>query len=71
MNFEKEVKVTLKLSRRLINHDLEVGKFIKNFDRVFDRELRARHSIHHHKRFEDVAIESDIPYRDYFNEPRG
>jgi hypothetical protein len=39
------------------NHGLEVGKFIKNFDRVFDQELRARHSIHHHKRFEDVAID--------------
>jgi hypothetical protein len=39
------------------NHGLEVGKFIKNFDRVFDQELRARYSIHHHKRFEDVAID--------------
>jgi len=36
---------------------IEVGAFIKQFGKVFDQELRARNGIHHHGRFEDVAIE--------------
>lgn len=34
-----------------------VGQFIKIFDREFDRELRARHGVHHGARFVDVAID--------------
>jgi hypothetical protein len=38
------------------NHGLNIGKFIKTFEKVFDSELRARHDIHHRQRFEDVAL---------------
>jgi len=38
-------------------HGLDVGGFIKTFNKVFDQELRARHGIHHHRRFGDVAID--------------
>lgn len=38
-------------------HRFDVGGFIKMFDKVFDQELRTRHSVHHHRRFEDVAID--------------
>ncbi|CAN1560651.1 hypothetical protein MCEMIH15_02631 [Caulobacteraceae bacterium] len=37
-------------------HRIDVGKFIKLFDKIFEAELRARHGVHHHARFEDVAI---------------
>jgi hypothetical protein len=36
---------------------LEIGKFVKLFDKVFDQELRARNKVHHHARFEDIAID--------------
>jgi hypothetical protein len=39
------------------DHHLEVGKFIKSFDRTFNQELRSRNYIHHHNRFEDLAID--------------
>jgi len=35
---------------------LEVGKFLKTFDKIFEQEIRARHCIHHRERFDDVAI---------------
>lgn len=38
-------------------HRIDIGKFIKLFDKEFDGELRARHSVHHHERFEDQAID--------------
>lgn len=38
------------------NNGLEFGKFIKVFDKEFEIEIRARHSIHHHETFDDVAI---------------
>jgi hypothetical protein len=37
--------------------NLKTGAFIKAFDKQFDQELRARNSIHHHCRFEDIAID--------------
>lgn len=37
-------------------HKLDVGKFLKTFDKAFDQEIRARHGIHHRERFDDVAI---------------
>ncbi|MGN7936661.1 hypothetical protein ACTJJ2_19050 [Pseudomonas sp. 22447] len=37
--------------------NVDVGGFIKLFDKEFDGELRARHSVHHHERFEDQAID--------------
>jgi hypothetical protein len=39
------------------NHSLEIGKFIKLFDKTFYQELRARNGVHHHSRFEDIAID--------------
>ena len=38
------------------NHGLEIGKFIKLFDKEFDQELRARNGVHHDSRFEDIAV---------------
>lgn len=35
----------------------KIGAYIKAFDRVFDQELRARHSVHHRHRFDDIAID--------------
>ena len=39
------------------NHGLDIGAFIKLFEKTFDQELRARNSVHHHRRFEDIAID--------------
>jgi hypothetical protein len=41
----------------LKNKDLDVGALIKHFDKLFDDELRARNSVHHHQRFADAAID--------------
>jgi hypothetical protein len=38
-------------------HGLDFGGFVKLFERTFDQELRARNYIHHHSRFEDLAID--------------
>lgn len=38
------------------NNGLDFGKFIKAFDKEFENEIRARHGIHHHETFDDVAI---------------
>jgi hypothetical protein len=38
-------------------HNLNIGKFIKAYEREFDQELRARNRVDHHGRFEDVAID--------------
>jgi hypothetical protein len=38
-------------------HNLDVGQFIKLFNKEFDAEMRARNSAQHHQRFEDVAID--------------
>ena len=34
------------------------GPMIKAFDKEFDQEHRARNGVHHHNRFEDVAIDN-------------
>lgn len=39
------------------DHSLDIGKFIKLFDSVFDQELRARNRVNHHGRFDDIAID--------------
>ena len=36
---------------------LDIGKFIKKFDKTFNPELRTRNLVHHHQRFEDLAID--------------
>ena len=38
-------------------HTINIGQFIKEYDRIFDQELRARNAIHHHRRFDDIAID--------------
>lgn len=38
------------------NHGLDFGDFIKKFDKEFEQEIRARHGVHHHEAFDDVAI---------------
>jgi hypothetical protein len=38
-------------------HGLAIGDFIKRFERAFGQELRARNYVHHHNRFEDLAID--------------
>jgi hypothetical protein len=35
---------------------MDIGKFIKQFEKEFDQEIRARNSVHHHERFEDVTL---------------
>jgi hypothetical protein len=37
---------------------LELGQFIKAFDKEFDAEIRERNKVHHHNRFEDIAIDN-------------
>ena len=39
------------------NHRLEIGKFVKLFEKEFDQELLARNQVHHYSRFEDIAID--------------
>jgi hypothetical protein len=39
------------------NASFNVGAYVKGFDREFGRELRARHSVHHWQRFEDITID--------------
>lgn len=39
------------------NHGLDIGKFIKEYDKVFGSEVRERNSVHHHERFSDIAID--------------
>jgi hypothetical protein len=41
-----------------INDDhVDVGRFLKAYDREFDQELRARNSVHHSGPFEDLSID--------------
>lgn len=45
------------LNAALPDSKIDIGKFIKQFDKAFDQELRARNSVHHHQRFADLAID--------------
>ncbi|WP_454740514.1 hypothetical protein [Cupriavidus basilensis] len=38
-------------------HGIDIGQFLKQFERDFDQELRERNQVHHHRRFEDLAID--------------
>jgi hypothetical protein len=33
---------------------INVGRFVKSFDKAFDAELRERHGVHHRERFGDI-----------------
>jgi hypothetical protein len=35
----------------------QAGPLIKAFDKEFDQELRVRNTVHHHRRFGDIAID--------------
>lgn len=39
------------------NHGLDIGGFIKLYDKIFDQELRSRNGVHHDSRFEYVGME--------------
>ena len=39
------------------NHNLAIGQFIRQYEKIFDDELRERHGVHHHGRFQDLAID--------------
>lgn len=54
--FRERLKKYLNLLKTLAPY-LDGGSFIKAFDREFDQELRARHNVHHHQRFVDIAID--------------
>lgn len=45
------------LSDAVTAHRIDIGRFIKLFDKEFEDEIKARHSVHHHERFEDRAID--------------
>lgn len=45
---------------------LNTGEVLKQFAKDFDQELRARNAIHHHDRFDDIAI-SGIGIADLFS----
>lgn len=55
--FRERLKVLSKAVKSAVpDHGLDFGKFIKTFDKEFDREIRARNDVHHHEAFDDVAI---------------
>lgn len=56
--FKERMKKLLNAAKLVAEgKDLLVGPFIKAFENDFDSELRARNCIHHHGRFDDVAID--------------
>lgn len=38
------------------NGKINVGYFLKHFDKVYDSEIRERNSVHHRARFDDIQI---------------
>lgn len=55
--FRERLKVLSKAVKSAVpDHELNFGNFIKSFDKEFDQEIRARHGVHHHQAFDDVAI---------------
>jgi len=56
--FLERIKTCLNLVNLSINNrELDVGMLLKTFDKEFDQEIRARHSINHRDRFEDLVID--------------
>lgn len=53
---ERLKRLSNAVSHAAPSHKLDFGKFIKSFDQEFDQEIRARHGVHHHEAFDDVAI---------------
>lgn len=57
-----EIRERVKKSLNLMNElngskSIQVGQFIKLFDKTFEEEIKERHSIHHHKSFDDIGID--------------
>jgi hypothetical protein len=57
-----EFKERLKKYFKAVNaaapeHGLDIGAFVRLFEKVFDQELRERNGVHHHGRFQDLAID--------------
>jgi hypothetical protein len=51
------IKTTLNnLKAACPNSNIRVGSFLKAFDTVFDREIRARNQIHHHDPFDGIDL---------------
>jgi hypothetical protein len=53
---ERLKKISEALKRAVPDHGLDFGNLIKNFDKEFDQEIRARHGAHHREAFVNVAI---------------
>jgi len=45
------------LAKLAPRHRIEIGPFPKTFEKEFDQELRERNRVHHHGRFDDLAID--------------
>lgn len=56
--FRSRMKVCLNNLDNHVDGSLGIGTLLKAFDREFDEEIRARNRVHHHNRFEDVAIDN-------------
>lgn len=39
------------------DHGLDVGNFIRTYQKEFDLELRARNGVHHHEQFGEVSLD--------------
>ncbi|WP_395444038.1 hypothetical protein [Caulobacter sp. UC70_42] len=54
---KERLKRFLTLHKKMYpNTGMNVGHIIKQFEKTFDSELRARNSIHHHQPFDDIAL---------------
>src|SRR5438105_3498016 len=52
------IKITFKnLQVACLDFNLNVKGFLRQFDKEFDYELRARHRVHHRESFEDRGID--------------
>ncbi len=55
--FKERVKNYLNaLNDAMPEKSIDIGAFVKLFQKVFDQELRERNKIHHHQRFDDIVV---------------
>ena len=71
--FKERLKKYLNIFKNQVP-GLQVGPVIKQYSRIFERELKSRNAVHHHERFSDLTIEkvflnekilTDLADRDY------
>lgn len=55
--YREKMKNTLNHANKVQKGAISVGPAVRAFDRIFDRELRERHQVHHRVRYEDIDIE--------------